>query len=82
MIETNAATVPDQPVSTPPLKKGFPVALILIGVIVVIALANLTNLVGGKGKTPTRSNLSTQPSCDLSAAGEELPDHAGHRGPP
>ena len=62
MIETNAATVPDQPVSTPPLKKGFPVALILIGVIVVIALANLTNLVGGKGKTPTRSNLSTQPS--------------------
>ena len=62
MIETNAATVPDQPVSTPPFKKGFPVALILIGVIVVIALANLTSLVGGKGKTPTRSNLSTQPS--------------------
>ncbi len=62
MIETNAATVPDQPVSTPPLKKGFPVALILIGVIVIIALANLTNLVGGKGKTPVRSNLSTQPT--------------------
>ena len=62
MIETNAATVPEQPVSTPPLKKGYPVALILIGIIVVIALANLTNLVGGKGKTPTRSNLSTQPS--------------------
>ncbi len=63
MTETNAATVPDQPVSTPPLKKGFPVALILVGVIVVIALANLTNLVGGKGKTPTRSNLSTQPTA-------------------
>ena len=62
MIETHAATVPDQPVSTPPLKKGFPVALILIGVIVVIAIANLTNLVGGKGKTPVRSNLSTQPT--------------------
>ena len=62
MIETNAATIPDQPVSTPPLKKGFPVALILVGVIVVIALANLTSLVGGKGKAPTRSNLSTQPT--------------------
>ena len=63
MTDTNAATVPDQPVSTPPLKKGFPVALILIGVIVVIALANLTSLVGGKSKTLTRSNLSTQPSA-------------------
>ena len=62
MTDTNAATVPDQPVSTPPLKKGMPVALILIGIIVVIALANLTNLVGGKGKSPARSNLSTQPT--------------------
>ena len=62
MTEPNVATVPEQPVSTPPLKKGFPVALILIGVIVVIALANLTNLVGSKGKTPAHSNLTTQPT--------------------
>lgn len=62
MIDSDNATVPEQPVFMPPLKKGFPVALILIGVIVVIALANLTNLVGSRGKTATRSNLSAQPS--------------------
>jgi len=60
--ELEHATVPDQPVATPPVKKGFPLAMVLVAIIVVIALANVGSLIGGKGKKTTNSNLSRQPA--------------------
>ena len=59
--ELETATVPDQPVATAPVKKGMPLALILVAIIVVIALANLSSLFGGKSKKTTASTLSRQP---------------------
>ena len=55
-------TVPTQPVATPPIKKGFPVTLVLIAVVVLIGLANISNLFSGKGKTGKQSALSTRPA--------------------
>ncbi len=61
-IENNTATAPAQPVSNLPLKKGFPIVLVLVGIVVLIGIANLTHLLSGKGKTPSKSALYTQPS--------------------
>lgn len=62
MTEDTPITVPAQPVPVAPIKKGFPVAMVLIGIVAVIGLANLTNLVGGKGKAANKSNLANQPA--------------------
>ena len=62
MPEIIPPTVPAQPVSNPPLKKGFPLVLVLVAIVLIIGLANLSNLVGGKAKTAKRSALTTQPS--------------------
>ncbi len=61
-VEPSPGTVPAQPVSSPPFKKGFPFAIILIVIVVIIGFANLTNLVSGKAKSAPRSALSTQPA--------------------
>ncbi|MGI4826943.1 MAG: hypothetical protein ACRYFU_01935, partial [Janthinobacterium lividum] len=61
-LETTPATVPAQPVSNPPFKKGFPVAVVLVAIVVLIGLANLSNLVSGKARTAPKSALATQPA--------------------
>ena len=62
MPEIIPPTVSAQPVSTPPLKKGFPIVMVLIGLVVLIGLANVFNLVGGKGKPTLQSKFSTRPA--------------------
>ena len=62
IVETNPGTVPAQPVSSPPFKKGFPFAIVLIVIVAIIGLANLTNLVSGKAKTAPKSALAAQPA--------------------
>lgn len=62
MPEIIPPTVSPQPVSNPPVKKGFPIVMVLIGFIVLIGLANISNLMGSKGKAARRSSLPAQPS--------------------
>ena len=60
----NPGSVPAQPVANPPLRRGFPIALVLIGIVFLIGIANLSHLLGSsKGKTPSRSALVTQPAA-------------------
>ncbi len=61
-MENTPSTVPPQPVSSPPVKKGFPMVIILVSVIVVIALANVSSLFGGKSRPTGKSALATQPA--------------------
>lgn len=61
MSETTEATVPPQPESTPPVKKGFPVVLALVGVILLFGIANVSNLVSGKKAAP-KSTLTARPA--------------------
>ena len=62
MPEIISPTVPAQPVSNPPLRKGFPIVVGLIGIIALIGIANLGNLMSSKGAGTTRSSLSAKPS--------------------
>ena len=56
-------TVPAQPEATPPMKKGRPMMYILIGIIVLIGVANLSSLVSGNKKEAPRSALPMRPSA-------------------
>lgn len=56
-------TVPEQPVSSAPLRKRLPLVWVLVAIVGLIGIANLGSLVGGKGKQASKSNLTTQPSA-------------------
>ncbi|MGI4755273.1 MAG: TrbI/VirB10 family protein [Janthinobacterium lividum] len=62
MTEETPITVPAQPIATSPINKKFPFVVILIAIVILIALANITNLVSSKGKTASKSNLPNQPA--------------------
>ena len=62
MFETTPATVPAQPVSDPPLKKGSPVVLLLVGFVILFGLANIFGLLNGKKGTP-KSALPMRPAA-------------------
>ena len=64
MAETtpNPGSVSAQPVATAPLRKRFPLVLVLVAIVFLIGIANLSSLIGGKGRGPQKSNLATQPA--------------------
>jgi type IV secretion system protein VirB10 len=52
--ENTSATVPPQPETKPPLKRGLPVVIALVVIVALIGLANLSSLLGGnKRGAPT-----------------------------
>lgn len=63
MPEPTFATVPPQPESTPPVRRGFPVVLVLVGGILLFGIANVSNLVSGNKKAAQRSSLTTRPAA-------------------
>ena len=61
-INSNPGSVSPQPVSSAPIRKRVPLIWVLVAIVALIGIANLGSLIGGKGKTASKSNLSTQPS--------------------
>lgn len=60
--QTAPPTVPDQPEANPPLRRRWPVLIVLCAIIFLIAMANLVSLVSGnKGKTSPKSSLPSRP---------------------
>ncbi len=60
---TPPATVPEQPVATAPLRKKFPLILVLAGIVLLFGLTNLFSLLtGGKKSQAPRSALPMRPS--------------------
>lgn len=62
MIDPTPATVPPQPEPTAPVKKGFPVVLVLVAGILLFGIANVTNLLSGSKKTAPKSSLPARPA--------------------
>jgi hypothetical protein len=65
MPETNpnqAATVPQQPEATPPVKKSTPVIVALIAIVALIGIANISSLVSGNKKAAPASALPMRPA--------------------
>ncbi len=55
--------VPEQPEATPPLRKRFPLVLVLAGIVLLIGLSNLISLVtGGKRDNAPTSALPMRPA--------------------
>jgi type IV secretion system protein VirB10 len=55
------ATVPEQPESRPPLRKGMPVVIALVAILGLIGLANVSSLVRGNKRTAPASALPMRP---------------------
>jgi type IV secretory pathway VirB10-like protein len=62
MSDTAPATVPAQPESTPPLKKRFPIVIVLVIGILLFGIANVSSLVSGKKKVAQNSAFTTRPA--------------------
>jgi type IV secretory pathway VirB10-like protein len=56
------ATVPEQPETKPPVRKGMPVVIALVVIIAIIGIANLSSLVSGSKKAAPQSALSIRPA--------------------
>lgn len=56
------ATVPQQPESRPPVRKGPPVVIALVVIIALIGIANLSSLVSGNKKAAPASSLPIRPA--------------------
>ena len=56
------ATVPQQPETTPPVRKSMPVVIALIIIVALIGIANISSLLSGKKKTAPASALPTRPA--------------------
>ncbi|ADW71392.1 TrbI/VirB10 family protein [Granulicella tundricola] len=61
MSET-PATVPSQPESNAPIKKGFPILLILVAIVLLVGIANVSHLVSGAKKPVAKSALTSSPA--------------------
>ena len=57
------ATVPAQPEANAPMKKGRPVLIILVAVIILIGITNVSSLVSGHKKEAPRSAMPMRPSA-------------------
>ncbi len=55
------ATVPPQPEAVAPLRKKFPLVLILGGIVLLFGIVNLVSLVSGKKAEPPKSSLPMRP---------------------
>ena len=62
MSELTPGTVPAQPVSNPPMRKGFPLVLALVAVVVIIGVANVGNLISSKSTSAPKSAFATRPA--------------------
>ncbi len=60
--QTPPATVPEQPESKLPLRKGTPVVIALIVIVALIGIANVSSLISGKKRAAPPSALSMRPS--------------------
>lgn len=62
--ETNntSATVPEQPESKPPLRKGMPVVIALVVIVALIGIANVSSLLSGNKKSAPKSALTMSPT--------------------
>ena len=56
-------TVPEQPESKPPLRKGMPVVIALVVIVALIGFANLSSLLSGNRKAAPQSALTMRPSA-------------------
>jgi type IV secretion system protein VirB10 len=57
------ATVPEQPETKPPLRKGAPIIIALVAIVALIGIANLSSLVSGNKKSAPASTLPMRPSA-------------------
>jgi type IV secretory pathway VirB10-like protein len=65
--QSSAATVPEQPETKPPLRKGAPVIIALVAIVALIGIANLSSLVSGNKKAAPASALPMRPSAPNAA---------------
>ena len=61
--ENTPATVPEQPESKPPLRKGMPVVIALVAIVALIGLANISSLLKGNKKTAPASAIPMRPTA-------------------
>ena len=61
-IENGPATVPEQPESKPPLKKGMPLVIALVVIVGFIGISNVASLLSGNKKSAPRSGLTLSPT--------------------
>src|SRR5579871_2508820 len=59
--ESASVSVPKQPESKPPLRKGMPVVIALVVILGLIGAANLSSLLKGSKKTPPTSSMQVRP---------------------
>jgi type IV secretion system protein VirB10 len=61
--ESTAATVPEQPESKPPLRRGMPVVIALVAILGLIGLANISSLLTGNKKFSAATSLLARPTA-------------------
>jgi type IV secretion system protein VirB10 len=61
--ENTPATVPEQPESKPPLRKGMPVVIALVVIIALIGFANISSLLRGNKKAAPASAIPMRPTA-------------------
>jgi type IV secretory pathway VirB10-like protein len=60
--ESTSATVPEQPESKPPLRKGMPVVIALVVIVALVGIANLSSLLSGNKRSAPQSALTMSPT--------------------
>lgn len=60
--ENPPATVPEQPESKPPLRKGMPVVIALVVIVGLIGIANVSSLLKGNKRSAPASALTMSPT--------------------
>ena len=60
--ENVPATVPEQPESRPPLKKGTPIVIALVVIVGLIGIANVSSLLSGNKRAAFKSSLTMSPT--------------------
>lgn len=61
--ENTPATVPEQPESKPPLRKGMPVVIALVVIVALIGIANISSLLRGNRKSAPPSTIPMRPAA-------------------
>ncbi len=61
--QNTPATVPEQPESKPPLRKGMPVVIALVVIIALIGIANISSLLSGNKKSAPASAIPMRPAA-------------------
>lgn len=60
--ENTPATVPEQPESKPPLRKGMPVVIALVVIVALVGIANISSLLSGNKRSAPQSALTMSPT--------------------